>query len=42
MSKLFRIKPLQKKSIEYFVDVYSKDKEGNIRGWNVTEVYRWG
>jgi hypothetical protein len=42
MSKLFRIKPLEKKSVEYFVDVYSKDKEGNIRGWNVTEFYRWG
>jgi len=42
MSKLFRIQPLEKKSIEYFVDVYSKDKDGNIRGWTVTEVYRWG
>ena len=42
MSKLFRVKPLEKKNIEYFVDVYSKDKNGNIRGWNVTEVYRWG
>lgn len=42
MSKLFRIKPLEKKNVEYFVDVYSKDKDGHIRGWSVTEVYRWG
>jgi hypothetical protein len=42
MSKLFRIKPLEKKSIEFFIDVYSKDSDGNIRGWSVTEVYRWG
>jgi hypothetical protein len=42
MAKLFRITPLEKKSVEYFVDVYSEDADGNIRGWSVTETYRWG
>jgi hypothetical protein len=42
MSKLFRIKPLEKKSIENIIDVYSKDKNDNIREWSVSEIYRWG
>lgn len=42
MAKLYRITPLEKKSVEYFVDVYSRDDEGNVRGWSVTETYRWG
>lgn len=42
MAKLYRITPLEKKSVEYFVDVYSKDEDGNIRAWSVTETYRWG
>ena len=42
MTILYRIKPVDKKSVEAFYDVYSKDEQGNIRGWSVTELYRWG
>ena len=42
MAILYRIKPKDKKSVEAFYDVYSKDEQGNIRGWSVTETYRWG
>ena len=42
MTILYRIKPQDKKSVEAYYDVYSKDEQGNIRGWSVTELYRWG
>ena len=42
MAILYRIKPSDKKSVEAYYDVYSKDEQGNIRGWSVTELYRWG
>jgi hypothetical protein len=42
MSKLFRITPLEKKSVEYFVDAYETLPDGTIRGFDVTEVWRWG
>ena len=42
MAILYRIKPVDKKSVEAFYDVYKKMPDGNIRGWNVTELYRWG
>ena len=42
MNILYRIKPADKKSVEAYYDVYSKDEQGNIRGWSVTELYRWG
>jgi hypothetical protein len=42
MNILYRIKPQDKKSVEAFYDVFSKDEQGNIRGWSVTEMYRWG
>ena len=42
MAILYRIKPVDKKSIEAYYDVYSKDAQGNIRSWSVTEMYRWG
>ena len=42
MAQLYRITPLEKKSVEFFCDVYSKDADGNIRGWSVTETWRWG
>jgi hypothetical protein len=42
MAILYRIRPVDKKSIEAFYDVYSKDEQGNIRSWSVTELYRWG
>ena len=39
---IYRITPLEKKSVEYFVDVYEKLPDGTIRGFDVTEVWRWG
>ena len=42
MAILYRIRPVDKKSIEAYYDVYSKDEQGNIRSWSVTEMYRWG
>jgi hypothetical protein len=42
VANLYRIKPLEKKSVEYFVDVYEELPDGSIRGFDVTEVWRWG
>lgn len=42
MEKLYRITPLEKKSVEYFVDVFERCEDGTIRGFDVTEVWRWG
>jgi len=42
VDKLYRISPLEKKSIEYFVDVYEELPDGTIRGFDVTETWRWG
>lgn len=42
MEQLYRITPLEKKSVEYFVDVYETLPDGTIRGFDVTETWRWG
>lgn len=42
MEKLYRITPLEKKSVEYFVDVFERLSDGTTRGFDVTEVWRWG
>jgi hypothetical protein len=42
MERLYRITPLEKKSVEYFVDVFERMPDGTIRGFDVTEVWRWG
>jgi hypothetical protein len=42
MAKLYRITPLEKKSVEYFVDVFERREDGSIRGFQVTETWRWG
>lgn len=42
MERLYRITPLEKKNIEYFVDVFQRMPDGTIRGFDVTEVWRWG
>jgi hypothetical protein len=42
MNKLYRITPLEKKSVEYFVDVFERLPDGTIRGFDVTETWRWG
>ena len=39
---LYRIKPVDKKSIEITYDVYKQREHGTIVGWSVTELYRWG
>ena len=41
MEKLYRITPLEKKNVEYFVDVFERLDDGSIRGFEVTEVWRW-
>lgn len=42
MAQLYRITPLEKKSMEYFVDVFERRPDGSIRGFQVTETWRWG
>ena len=42
MKKLYRITPLDKKSVEYFVDVFERMPDGTFRGFDVTEIWRWG
>ena len=42
MSRLYRIKPLEKKNVEAFYDVYENLPDGSIRGFTITETYRWG
>lgn len=42
MTKLYRITPVDKKSIYAVYDVYKTDEEGNTRGFVVRELYRWG
>lgn len=42
MGKLYRITPLEKKSMEYFVDVFEHMPDSSIRGFKVTETWRWG
>lgn len=38
----YRITPLEKKNVEYFLDVFERLPDGSIRGFDVTEVWRWG
>ncbi len=42
MAKLYRIKPVDKKSIYAVYDVYKIDENNNVRGFVVRELYRWG
>ena len=42
MGNIYRIKPLEKKSVELFYDVYSINEIGTVRGFTITETYRWG
>ena len=42
MSQIYLIKPVDKKSVEYFMDVYRDNPDGTMSGWTVTETYRWG
>lgn len=38
---LYRIKPVDKKSLELFYDVFRKEGD-KVIDWSVTELYRWG
>lgn len=39
---LYRIKPVDKKSIEAYYDVYKEMPGGTTKGFSITELYRWG
>lgn len=42
MKKLYRVRPVDKKSIYAVYDVYKELPDGMIRGFVVRELYRWG
>ena len=42
MTNLYRITPLEKKNVEYFIDVYERLPNGDIRGFEAHFYYRWG
>jgi len=42
MAKLYRIKPVDKKSIYAIYEVFKTLPDGTIRWFNVRELYRWG
>ena len=39
---LYRIKPVDKKSIEIVYEAYKERPDGSTVGWSVKELYRWG
>lgn len=42
MSKVYRITPLEKKSIVYHVEMFRENANGTISWFNIDETYRWG
>ena len=42
MSKVYLIKPLEKKSIVYHVEMFRENDDGSISWLNIDETYRWG
>ena len=42
MSQVYLIKPLEKKSIVYHVEMYRKNSDDSISWFNLDETYRWG
>jgi hypothetical protein len=42
MNKVYLIKPLEKKSIVYHVEMYRNNPDGTISWFNLDETYRWG
>ena len=42
MSRVYLIKPLEKKSIVWHVEMYRKNPDGSISWFNIDETYRWG
>ena len=42
MSRVYLVKPLEKKSIEWRVEMFRENSNGSISWFNMTETYRWG
>ena len=42
MTKMYRITPLEKKNVENVIDVYQTLPDGTVRGFTVSEWFRWG
>ena len=42
MSKVYCIKPLEKKSIQWCVEMFRENSDGSISWFNMHETYRWG
>ena len=42
MSRVYLIKPIDKKSIEWVVEMFRENEDGSISWFNITETYRWG
>ena len=42
MSRVYLIKPLEKKSIVYHVEMFRENSDGSISWFNIDETYRWG
>ena len=42
MSKVYRITPLEKKSIYYIAEMYRDNPDGSTSWFNVEDHYRWG
>jgi hypothetical protein len=42
MNQLYRITPLEKKSIVYHVEMFRDNSDGTISWFNIDETYRWG
>lgn len=42
MAKVYLIKPLEKKSIVWHVEMFRENPDGTISWFNLDETYRWG
>lgn len=42
MSNVYCIKPLEKKSISWRVEMFRENNDGSISWFNMEELYRWG
>jgi hypothetical protein len=42
MSQVYVIKPLEKKSIVYHVEMYRENPDKSVSWFNIDETYRWG
>ena len=42
MANVYLIKPLEKKSIVWHVEMYRRNADGTVSWFNIDETYRWG